>query len=155
MNKDELNTNLESIKTGEQDDLKYPFEQPPKRSSVPMVAGILLIIAGVIGILFWVQIFFIDVNTLESTIDISQFQQMDPSITPERLIGFLNTCAIIGCIVAVFPILGGIFALKRKMWGIALAGSIIGLFSIGMLLLSSGFSLIGLILLIVSRKEFQ
>jgi hypothetical protein len=120
-----------------------------------MIAGIILLIAGVFSIFFWIQIFTLDVTTLESVIDISQFKQIDPSITPEKIIAFLDTCAIIGCIIAVFPILGALFALKRKLWGIALTCSIIGLFSLGILFTSSGLSFIAMILLIISRKEFQ
>jgi lysylphosphatidylglycerol synthetase-like protein (DUF2156 family) len=151
----ELKTNIKDEKQLEQDDIKYPLQQPSNKSSMPTIAGILLIFAGIFAIIFWVQFLTIDATTLESIIDISQFQQIDPSITNEQIIAFLNTCAIIGCIISIFPILGGILAIKRKLWGIALAGSIIGLFSLGMLLTSSVLSFIALILLIISRKEFQ
>jgi hypothetical protein len=151
----ELKTNTKEDLTHEQDVIKYPFQPPSNRSSIPMIAGIILLIAGVFSIFFWIQIFTLDVTTLESVIDISQFKQIDPSITPEKIIAFLDTCAIIGCIIAVFPILGALFALKRKLWGIALTCSIIGLFSLGILFTSSGLSFIAMILLIISRKEFQ
>ncbi len=141
--------------TREQEDIKYPFQQPSNRSLIPMIAGILLFIAGVFSIFFWIQIFALDVTTLESFIDISQFKQIDPSITPEQIIGFLDLCAIIGFIIAVFLILGALFALKRKLWGVALTCSIIGLFSLGILFTSSGLSFISMILLLISRKEFQ
>ena len=151
----ELKTNTKEDLTHEQDVIKYQFQPPSNRSSIPMIAGIILLIAGVFSIFFWIQIFTLDVTTLESVIDISQFKQIDPSITPEKIIAFLDTCAIIGCIIAVFPILGAFFALKRKLWGIALTCSIIGLFSLGILFTSSGLSFIAMILLIISRKEFQ
>ena len=151
--KDQNKNNME-VKINEKYETTQPFQQQVKKSSMPMIAGILLIIAGIIAILFWIQFLTIDAATLESLIDISQFEGLDPSINTEQIVGFLNTCAIIGCIIAIFPILGGILSLKRKLWGIALACSIIGLFSLGMLFSSSGLSLISMILLIVSRKEF-
>jgi hypothetical protein len=49
--------------------------------------------------------------------------------------------------------LGGILAIKRKLFGISVACSIIGLFSFGMFI-SSIFSLIALVLLIITRKEY-
>jgi len=151
----ELKTNTKENITLEQENIKYPFQQISNKSTIPMIAGIILLIAGVFSIFFWIQIFSLDVTTLESLIDISQFKQIDPSITPEKIIGFLDTCSIIGCIIAIFPILGALFALKRKLWGIAFTCSIIGLFSLGILFTSSGLSFIAMILLIISRKQFQ
>lgn len=150
----ELKTSIEDEKQLEQDDIKYPLQHPSNKSSMITIAGILLIIAGIFAIIFWIQFLTLDAANLESIIDISQFQQIDPSITNEQIIGFLNTCAIIGCIISFFPILGGILALKRKLWGIALAGSILGLFSLGMFFTSSVLSLIALILLLISKNEF-
>jgi len=150
----ELKTNNEDEKKSEPTAVEQLPQQPTSKTSIPMIAGIFLLIAGVLAILSWVQVLMLDAATVESMIDVSQIQQMYPEITPEQIAGFLNTCAIIGCIISVFPILGGILAFKRKLWGIALACSIIGLFSIGILFSSSGLSLIALILLIISRKEF-
>jgi len=146
---------IKADKTLEQNNVKYPFQRSLNILSKPFIAGILLIIAGVVAILFWIQFFSLDATTLESVIDIQQFKEIDPTITPEKLLGFLSTCAVIGCILAIFPILGGLLALKRKMWGVSLACSIIGLFTLGLLFISSGLSLIALILLIISKQEFQ
>ena len=147
--------NVEIEKTLEQNNIKSPFKRYSNKLSKPFIAGVLLIIAGVVAILFWIQFFSLDATTLESVINIQQFKEIDPTITPEKLIGFLSTCALIGCILAIFPILGGLLALKRKMWGVSLACSIIGLFTLGLLFISSGLSLIALILLVISKQEFQ
>jgi len=146
---------IDTGKPIEQNDLIYPPQQSSNRSSIPMIAGIMLLVAGIFSILFWIQFFSLDVTTLESYVNISQFKQIDSSMTPEKIIGFLNTCATIGCIIAVFPILGTILALKRKLWGVTLTCSIIGIFSFGMLFTLSILSFIAMILLIFSRKEFQ
>ena len=137
-------------------DFGKPLERSSNRSSYPFIAGILLILAGMLSLIsFIISYFTLNLETIESTGIISQFQQILPSITSEQVLNYVQTCNIIFCVIAVFPILGGLLALKKKMWGISLAGSIIGLFSIGFLFTSSVLSLVGLILLIFSKKEFQ
>ncbi|MCK5636854.1 MAG: hypothetical protein KAH91_05470, partial [Thermoplasmatales archaeon] len=124
--------------------------------SMPLIAGILLIVAGVFSLISFITSYLVlDLTTIESMGFITQFQQIYPDMTPEQVLGFVKTCTIVFLIIAIFPILGGILALKKKMWGIALACSIIGLFSIGILFTSSVISLIAMILLIISRNEFQ
>lgn len=127
---------------------------PAQKSSKPLIAGILLMIAGVLALIFWFPVITVDVSTIESVVNVSQFQELDPTMTPEKLKGILTICGTIACILAVFSILGGNLSWKRKLWGIALTGSILGLFTIGFLI-SSILSLIGLILIIISKKEFQ
>jgi hypothetical protein len=56
----------------------------------------------------------------------------------------------VGTILSLFSLVGGILSIKRKFWGIALFGAILGLFTISGTL----FSVISLILLFVSKKEF-
>jgi hypothetical protein len=134
---------------------EFSSQQPKNRSSIPTIAGIILIIAGILAILNWIQTYTLNVETLESFLNISQIQELNPSITLEQLLGIIHICAIIGVIISLFPILGGLLAIKRKLFYIALAGSILGLFSIGFVFSSSILSLIGLVLLFISRKEFQ
>ncbi len=115
------------------------------------IAGLLLIIAGALAIITWISVIVTDV----AMIDISLFQRVDSSITAEKVKDFYVICGTIGCILSVFPILGGIVALKRKMRGLALTGGIIGLFLIGPVFITSILSLIGLILIAKSKKEFH
>ncbi len=147
--------NTPNEKTGvneihEQDIFQNKLQQSLNVTSKPTIAGILLIIAGILAILFGVLLY--QINT--STIDISQFQDIDPDITSEQIKTFFTMCGTAFCILGIFPILGGILALKRKLWGITLVGGIIGLLSFGFFI-SSILSLIAIILLAISRKEFQ
>ncbi len=151
----ELKSNFDDIKQPEQDELKNPLQQSTNNRLYPKIAGILLIIAGILALIYWIQFLLFDSTMLESNIDISQLQQLDPSLTIDRIVEILNTCAIIGCVLSIFPILGGIIAIKKKLWGISLVGSIFGLFTLGIFFTSSILSLIALILLIISKKEFQ
>lgn len=128
----------------------YELDQEQKKpSNKPLIAGILLIIAGLLGILTWSAALALESSMIESVLP------PDVPITVEQLQSFLTICGIIGCIVSVFTLTGGIVAVKRKAWGLAIVGSILGLFTIGPALLGSILSLIGLIFLVMSRKDFQ
>jgi hypothetical protein len=135
---------------------EFDYSQKPqtRKFSKPFIAGILMIIAGVLAIFNWAQLYLIDITTINSIIDISQLQDIDPSITSETLVSFIKNCSIIGFIISIFTILGGFISIKRKQWGIALTCSIIGIFSIGIIFTSSLLSFIAMVLLIISRKEY-
>lgn len=146
---------LETEKIDKNNITSTNLEFDKKTSTMVIIAGILLILAGVISIISWVSILSLDIATIEKFIDISQFQQFNPSITIEEIKGFLTTCSIVGIIIAIFPILGGILALKKKSWAVAMTGSLIGLLTFIPSIFGGVLSFIGLILLILSRKEFQ
>ena len=57
-------------------------------------------------------------------------------------------------VFGIIAILGGIFAIQRKHFAIALVGAIFGLIGIGFVI-GSVLGLIGLILIAVGRKEFD
>lgn len=138
----------------QKNELDYFQKNQPNKISKPMIAGILLIIAGILAIINWIEIYSINAMTLDSVIDISQLKDIDPTITTESLVSFIKTCAIIGFIISIFTILGGFISIKRKLWGIALTCSIIGIFSIGIIFTSSLLSFIAMIILIMTRKEY-
>ena len=59
---------------------------------------------------------------------------------------------IIGMLIIVLsalPLIGGIYAVQRKNWGWALAGSIMAIFS------SALVGIISTVLISLSRKEFE
>lgn len=116
---------------------------PAERTALPIAGGVLLLIAGILGIAFW--------GFVIATIGAAT------SILPIAIPGLtelLIICGAIGVIFSLIALLGGVFAIQRKMWGLALAGGILGLFSIGWFFISSILALIGLILVAVARKEF-
>ena len=77
------------------------------------------------------------------------------NITSAQIKEFMTTCAVIGCIISVLAILGAILSFRKKLWGMALACAIIGLFSFGPLFVSSILSFIALVLIAFSKQEFQ
>jgi len=142
---DEIPKNYESF------DINDNERGNTKRDVKPLIAGIILIIAGFMAILTWISVFAIDFTIL----DLSMLETQNVTITPEQLDSLISICGTIGIILSLFPILGGILAIQKKLWGGALAGSIIGLFTIGPAFLSSILSLICLILLIISKDQFN
>jgi len=112
-----------------------------KESSIPTVAGILLVIAGIDGLINWSgAVFMIDLGSTLSA--------------PYIPFGFEGTCGIIGILLCIFTIIGGFFALRRKRWGTAFIGSICGLFAVGLMLEATILSTIALILIILSKGHF-
>jgi hypothetical protein len=129
----------------------YPTQnqQPTNPSSMPLYAGVFLIIAGLLGLFTWSSALALDTSMLQNVLP------PDSPISIEQLQSLLLTCGIIGCILSIFALAGGIAAVKRKAWGLALIGGILGLFTIGPWLIGSVLSLIGLILVIISKKDFH
>lgn len=66
----------------------------------------------------------------------------------------LYACSIVIVILSVFPLLGGLFAVKRKYFGIAAIGAVLGIIATGFFV-GSILSIIALILLTLSRNEFR
>jgi len=96
-------------------------------------AGILTIITGSIGVLGSLVLFAL--IPLIHTAMTDPTLQTDSSLTAveikaaaDLMTGIFTFMAVIGVLLAVFIIVAGVYALKRKAWGLGLAGSIVGLF---------------------------
>jgi len=139
----------------DENNFNLDFESKPNNNtSYPMIAGILLILAGLISISFW----GFTVATLDSTfemIDMSEINQMNQSITLDEIKPVVNTCFTILIILSIFPILGGILSIRKKLMPIAILSGILGILSFGMLFISPLLSIIALILIYMSRNEFN
>ncbi|MCK4348930.1 MAG: hypothetical protein KAW47_09970 [Thermoplasmatales archaeon] len=136
-----------------------PFQQSSNKISKPLIAGILMIIAGALSVLMWVGLASMNVSLIETTI-MPEFESISSeygsmTFSAESIKDLFVICGSVGFFLSIFMILGGIMSIKRQMWGLALAGGILGLFTIGPLFVSSALSLIGLILVIISKNEFQ
>jgi hypothetical protein len=139
-----------------------PGMQPKHRSAYPQIAGICLLLAGIIALISGGFMIMLtpSIPGLFSSLETSSPQSMPYNYsslgyTPEFIQSMILLCGVIIIILAIFPLLGGIMALKRKMWSLALIGSILGLFTVGILFISSILSFIALILIALSRKEFE
>ncbi len=132
-----------------------PYAPSVQKTSRPLIAGVLMLLAGALGILTGISLSTIDTSTINSIINLTQLQTIYPDVTAETIRQIYLVCGTIGIILSIFTILGGIVAVKRKLWGLALTGSILGLFTIGPMFISSILSVISLIILVLARKEFQ
>ena len=132
-----------------------PYAPPVQKTSMPMIAGILLLLSGLLGILNGITFITIDQSTINSIITQMQSMNLPMTITEETLRQIYMTCGATFIILSIFAILGGVVAIKRKLWGLALTGSILGLFTMGPLFSSSILAFIALIIIIIKRKEFQ
>ena len=132
-----------------------PYAKENKTSPKIIIAGVLLIIAGVLSI---IMLIFLNA-TLSSNpgqfINISQFTEIDPNITLDNVIGLMNICLSISMVISIFPILGGILCFRKKLWGICLTCAIIGIFTIWPVIIPGILSIIAIVLLYLSRKEFH
>jgi hypothetical protein len=134
--------------------INYSKNQTSKNNYL-LIAGLLLIIAGLLSIILWVPMMTISTETLEMYIDISQFRSYDPTITIENVKQILTTCATIAIVISVFPILGGILTLKKKIWGVTLVCGLVGLLTFIPFVLPGILSLVSTVLIYKYKKEFK
>ena len=107
-------------------------------SSMPMIAGILLIVEAGFKLLL---LFGIIVASIFAIFPVTSFPINTVALVPIVLVPLI---AWIG-----FALVGGIFSLQRKRWGLALAGAIVAILP---------FSLLGmtaLVLIVLSKNEFE
>ena len=100
-------------------------------------AGILNIIAGV-GMLF-VCFWLVVAGGITSMV----------GNVPQWLPGFLFALAVPFVILSILAVIGGIFSIKRKFWGMALTGAIAAFFCCAI------FGIISIILTALSHSEFK
>ncbi len=108
-----------------------------KRTWMPTVAGILDIVSGSIAIV-WFCIMLAGGLVM-------RFVPRMPMMLPPLLIGM----AVPLIIVAILAIVGGVHALQRKNWGLALAASIAAFFPSWIL------GIPAIVLVSLSRDEFE
>ena len=117
----------------------------------PVVAGILDIVSGAVG--------FIAVAGLIIAIGITGgFYITDipgteyiPKFVPSLLTGIAVPLAIL----SILSLVGGIYAVQRKIWGLALAGSISAIFASIPLLGGLPVGITATILTALSKNEFE
>jgi len=117
----------------------------------PTVSGILDIVGGALSILgaiavFLGILFFIPISMSAGP---GPVPEMGCWMIPGILEAILPIAAVYFLIVGILPIIGGIYALRRKKWGLALAGSIAAIFG------SSVMGILATIFTAMPRDEFE
>jgi len=127
----------------------YAMPPPPQKSLMPVAGGVLILVAGILAIVMGMFYFTLDVNDLENS-----GVTIPPEMSEEDLQSVMYVCGTVLLIFGVIAVIGGFFGLTRKHFSLGIVGGIFGLLGIGFLL-GALLALIGLILLAVSRKEFD
>jgi len=104
----------------------------------PTTAGILSIVAGAIELLIGIGL----------TIALGLAASLAGAV-PGLPSGILPVFAIPIIILGIVAIVGGIYALRRKVWGLALAGCICALFWPGFIL-----GILAIIFVVMGKNEF-
>jgi hypothetical protein len=108
-----------------------------QKTWMPMVAGILDIVAGSLGIILAIALIFV-----------GALMRFVPDVPP-YLFPIFTALSLPFAIVGILAIVGGIYALRKKIWGLALAGSIAAFFPCWIL------GLTAIVLTVLSKKEFD
>jgi hypothetical protein len=122
---------------------------------MPVVAGILDIVSGAMGVAvgLFMSLYMPVVKAAQAasgdvprvTPHLGPFPQMPHFFFPGMGLAMGITIAVIGALAIV----GGIFALKNKSWGLALAGSI------GAIITGRFMGILALIFTVLGRKDFS
>ena len=110
-------------------------------------AGILAIVAGVVSTTEWIAVAVLEILALG-------WLPMGDLI---GLGGIVAAAFVIAISTGIVAIVGGVFALKRKRWRLALAGSICAIFSLMFVpvLLNVPLAIAAIVLVVLGRGEFE
>ena len=118
------------------------------KTGMPIAAGILDIISGVISLICFVGLLIGSVAVgWEATHFYGWYYEWYYDIG--IALGVLIILTVLSLAVGILALLGGIYAVQRKKWGLALAGSIFAIFP------SFILGLAAIILTALSKNEFE
>ena len=122
----------------------------------PLIAGVLLITAGIIGMMMSAPILLINDETIDYIRDTNDlFEETFQNVTTSQLKQSFMMIGAIGVIFSLFGFIGGTLSIFRKKWMITLILSIISIFSILFLILPGILSIIAVILIYLSKNDFK
>ena len=123
-----------------------PYPTATTRTAFPVVGGILSIASGVISFIFLlgpaIFFFFRRPSDFNATIRGNSFTGNNFLV--------LGMFTLVLVVPAFLAIIGGILALKRKLWPLSLIGTIASIFSLAGLL-----GIAATVLVAISKKEFN
>jgi len=124
-----------------------PARPPPGRSNLPKIAGVLLVLAGVVGMAGAIY----NAVTLPSVAEYADFVNNN---TPE-LVAVLQICGLVSIWSQALAILGGVMAFQRMNWRLTLVCAVFSLFSLGIFYFeASAIGLLGLIVPVLAPPHF-
>ncbi|MDD5312649.1 MAG: hypothetical protein PHO26_06415 [Dehalococcoidia bacterium] len=113
----------------------------------PIMAGILDIVSGAIGMVG--GIYFVILSTVLQSIH--EYLNVDPAViqTIQQFISSVMAIPFILVFVGIAAIIGGVYALQRRIWVFALGGAVFSF------ILFFPFGLASIIVTAMSREEFS
>jgi len=122
--------------------------KPHEKSALSLIGGVFVALAGLMGLILGGLFLSINLDQLSD-------YGIDVSGTTDWIEDVLRTCGAILIIFGLIALMGGIFGVMRKHFGLVILGAVFGLLCLGPYFLGSLFALVGLILVAVSRKDFD
>jgi len=122
---------------------------PVKNTWKPTLAGVLNIVAGVLSLIGVLAIIIAIAFIGNSEVFLDALRDAGFSGGVSLLQTILAIVAVFVAITAILAVIGGIFALQRKRWGWALAGSIAAI------LCSSLLGILATVFTAISKDEFK
>lgn len=129
---------------------------PKEKSALSLIAGILILISGIVGLAMGGILLVAAGAVSEGTDDLSEWGLGNVGDMGDWLTDALLVCGAIVIIVSLIVVLGGVFGIMRKHWGLVIVGGVLGLLFTWPLYFVGGIcALVGLILAAVSKKDFD
>ena len=114
----------------------------------PFVAGILNIITGIINLFGMFVVIGLLTAFGGGILSIIRIADMMPIWLSGMVHGVLIITAILLAVLSSLPLIGGVYAIQRKAWSLALTGSVVAILSIPPL------GIVSTVLVSLSRSEF-
>ena len=124
-------------------------QAPHEKGALSLVGGILILVAGLMGLVLGIMLMTIDIDELVN------WTGVDIGDTLDFVEDILDICGAIAAIFGIIAVLGGLFGVMRKHYGLVILGGVFGLLCVGPFGVGSLLALVGLILVIVSKKDFD
>ena len=121
--------------------------QSISRTWMPVAAGVMSIVAGTMGfIAIAFMVTFVAVFGSEIAKDVLHSIGFWQAGIPLTVIGLVS---LIILLISLMSVIGGIYAIRRKAWGLSLAGAICAIFPAQVL------GIIAVAFIAISKKEFD
>jgi len=130
-----------------------PVAAPHEKGMLSIIGGILILIAGIVGLAIGGIFLAVNLSVLSD--------YGIPSDLTDQIESLLRVCGAIFLILGMIAVLGGIFGVMRKHFGLVILGGVTGLLAcapfvfIGYLAVLPILPLVGLILVGVAKKDFD
>lgn len=122
----------------------------------PLIAGVLLITSGIIGLVMSGPLLIVDDDLIQDMRENNMiFNESFQNVTASQIKQSFMMVGAIGIIFSIFGFIGGILSFLRKKWIVTLVLSIISIFSVLLLILPGIFSAIAVIIIFMSKNDFQ